>query len=980
MEEQVDKRIRWLKLLCMKTGPNSLLFEHPRMSHRRRSTFPAVQVVLAVAATIGLPAVVFAQTLPVQLPGAASGPSVAGVPSITGVPSIAVTSPGYPYGVAAIELPMQTPILGDGLPPLEVVENERVRFVISENLQQRVGRRPSEQPLPPVGRGRLLGRVGNLIREISGANDETETYARRVMFLFEGEAPLEIQLTDRGIDRGTYSLTPLRVPDLHGQWLDRWWAEFTKQSKRQIESTDTPPWIQTYLVAMLSSRLSLPLPDWYGQGDKGPEEDPLLMTLQWIGGAAKVSNAVFAAAAIGSDPDLSVAEAAANVTAMPVPAAIDWHMNPQSGLPEDAPEPAVEPLAHCVPPECFYIRYGNFENYLWFQDLTDEYGGDVSRMITLSGLSNDGAARLLRQLGIQMTAMGRVLGPTIIVDQALIGRDLFLQDGAAMGVVFESNNAFLLRTSLNNDRQTLASSSDAITLKTVDLEHGQASLLRSTDNAVRSFLVEHDGFLCVTNSRFIADRFLEVGQTGDSLAKTDAFRSARHWMPLERNDTIFAYFSPGMLQGLLSPHYLIELRRRMQSEADIALVHLARLAAASMASSNQPALEEIQDLVNAGFLPVNFGRRADGSGVVTVGDRVLDTRRGARGTFLPIPDSQIDSVTVSESRWYDEIAAAYQQQFRSFDPIFVGVQREAVESFERPDGTMERRERLAIHAEIAPWQPENYGSWAEQLGPPTRVAMQFSPDDIVAVQAHVASDQLGPPTHLFAAIKDSTPPRPESFDGILNGYRALKTLPGYLGAYPQPGVLDRLPLGLGRGQPVGPGMSRLIGGVYRFTGGGFSVLSFQHDLLAATLPVLAATEVDDSVQVRAHVGNLDGSQLEGYVNELLYERAAKASAAGAEFLQLLNSQLGVKADTVSPETARILGGSMQCPLGGQYELSARNQWFSTAWGAASQEPTPLSPPGYQAPILQWFRGLDATLTQYPNRLIADIDVEVARHN
>ena len=104
-------------------------------------------------------------------------------------------------------------------------------------------------------------------------------------------------------------------------------------------------------------------------------------------------------------------------------------------------------------------------------------------------------------------------------------------------------------------------------------------------------MVEHDDYICMTNSQVIADRFLEVGKTGESLAKTDDFRAARHWMPLERDDTIFAYFSPGMLQGLLSPQYLIELRRRMQSESDIALVHLARLAAASMTPSDQsPAL------------------------------------------------------------------------------------------------------------------------------------------------------------------------------------------------------------------------------------------------------------------------------------------------------------------------------------------------------------------------------------------------------
>lgn len=891
----------------------------------------------------------------------------------------AVTAAGQPFHVATIEIPLQTPVLGD-IPPLELAVNDRTRFAVSENLQSRVARRPSEQPLPPLGQGRLLGRVGNLIREIAGADDQTQTVARRISFLFEGVEPFQVEIRDRGITVGTYTVEPVEDPQRHAEWLTQWWSEFTTQTRRQIDAIDTPPWIQYYLLAMLADRLNLPLPTWYGQGDDDKVDDPLLMTLQWIGGAANVSDDVFASAAVGNPSGTFGAE----VTAMPLPEGITWREE-IPGLPAGTPEPVTEPLAAQVPPEYFYIRYGKFENYLWFQDLTAEYGGDISRMITLSGLSNNGAARLQRQLGVQMTALGRMLGPTVIADQAIIGRDLFLQDGAAMGVVFEPVNTFLLRTNLNTERQTLANGSDAITLKDVTLPHGPGTLLRSTDNAVRSFMVERDGFICLANSRAIADRFLEIGRTGESLAKTDGFRAARHYMPLERDDTIFAYFSPRMLQGLLSPQYLIELRRRMQSEADIALVHLARLAASSMTPPGQPVPTEIEDLVAASFLPINFGQRPDGSGVVSVGDRVLDTRRGARGSFLPIPDSPIETITAAEAAWYAEMTRAYREQFPSLDPIFVGIQRQAIQAnpdepneLNRLNASKTRLERLTIHAEVAPWQPANYGWWAEQLGPPTPVSIRFSPDDIVALQAHVASDQLGPPTHLFAAIEDSMPPKIDDIDGIFSGYQALKNLPGYLGAYPYPGALDRLPLGLGRGTPVGPGMNRLLGGVYRFTGGGFSVLSFQPDLLTATLPVLAAEEVDDTAQVRGHIGDLRGSQLEGYVNTLLYERAAQMSVAGAEFLESLTTQFDVPPGAALDRAHRILGGTIQCPLGGRYEPIDATHWTSTAWGQDQMTPGTTPPPGFRAPILQWFRGVDAKLTQYPNRLIADVVLDVER--
>ncbi|WP_144059926.1 hypothetical protein [Rhodopirellula sallentina] len=921
-----------------------------------------------------------------------------------GPPALATASvnaaSGQPYGIATIEIPLRNPVLGDGPPPLSLVESPAPTFFpVSKNIQSRAARLPSETPLPRLGRGRLLNRVGNLIREIAGGEESrVQTVARRITFLFEGDQPFSVQLVDRNGAVGTFQIRPSNDTNLQRTLVSAWWADFTANAKSQIDATDTPPWVQTYLVGMLSGRFGLPLPDWYGRSDDEEEnDDPLLMTLSWIGGAAKVSDRVFASAAAGRDLDAVQASTTTDVAAIPLPAPIAWQPTIQP-LDPSAPEPEIEPLAEHVPPECFYIRYGKFENYLWFQDLTDEYGGDISRMVTLSGLSNDGSERLTKQLGIQMTAMGRMLGPSIITDQAIIGRDLYMQDGAAMGVVFEPTNAFLLRSSLNNDRTTLANSSDQITLKNVQLENGEGTLMRSTDNSVRSYMVEHDGYICITNCKMIAERFLEVGRTGESLGKTDAFRFARTLHPLSLDDTIFAYFSPEMLQGLLSPQYLIELRRRMQSEADIALVHLARAAAASHSSAvsdNNPPLRDIEPLVAAGYLPVGFGERPDGTGVFTIGDRVLDTRRGARGTFLPIPDSPVESVTATEAQWFAEIADAYSQQFRSFDPIFVGVKRELIEPLANPDGSpgesgTELRERLIVHAEVAPWQPESYGWWAEQLGPPTPVSIRFAPDDIVALQAHVTNDTLGPPTHLFAGIKDSHPPQPEAFDGILGSYQALKTLPGYLGAWPFPGTLDRLPLGLGRGQPVGPNMSRLLGGIYRYTGGEFSILSFQPDLLAQTVPLLAAEEVSDSAQLRAHIGNLKGSQLEGWVNEFLYQRASATSAAGAEFLATLSSQLGNAPEKRTPEDVLeqaklILGGDVQCALGGTYRplpalagSTGKTHWVSTAWGDGNLAPPTLPPAEYQAPIMQWFRGADATVTQYENRLVADAVIEIAR--
>ncbi|NNE00169.1 MAG: hypothetical protein HKN47_22850 [Pirellulaceae bacterium] len=862
---------------------------------------------------------------------------------------------GQPYGIATIELPVAAPIVGQIPPPLSVSDDQgRVLFPIANDVRVRLPR-PSERPVPQPGNGRLLNRLGNLIREI--ANDEPEmeqTVARRVTFLIEGDAPVQVRLSESNIQIGVYEITPVPDAAVQRELMNDWWTAYTDAAKRQIDAGDYPPWVENYLVAMLSQRTGTRLPEWFAP--KQEDADQLIGTLKLLAGIEGVGETMFRRAAAGDFQQIQP-------TALPLPAPPRWIA---SQYPPIDPNVVVEPIASRIPPECLYIRYGSFANYLWFRDLSDEYGGDLSRMVTLRGINDDAARRVETQLNMKMTDISRMLGATVIEDQALFGRDMFLSDGATIGVILQAKNVFLLKTAVNNDRAKLAAADPTVTLTDVKIADQVVTMLSSGDNRVRSFMAVDGDFVCVANSETLIRRFFEVGQSGKSLAATEAFRLSRQLMPVDRGDTIFAYFSPEMLQGLVDPKTLIELRRRLHAKSDIALVHLARIAARSTGEQ----IDGIEELIAAGFLPTGFGRRPDGSGVISVGDDVIDTRRGARGNFLPIADIEFDFVTQEESQWYSEIADEYSARFPQLDPIMVGVQRQNVPG----DETLER---LIVHAEVAPLTPEKYGSWAKQLGPPTRVAMKFAPDDIVALQAHVASEQLGPPTHLFVGVKDSFPPDPEQFDGIIKSYRALRELPGYLGAWPQPGAIDRLPLGLGRGRPVGPGMTRLLGGLYRYTDAGFSVISFQPDVLQASLPFLQAVDVNDLATVRMRIGSLTGSKLENWVNDQLYRRASVSSAAGANFLNLLTRQLSVDSAGALEAAEDILGSELQCPLGGQYEYSESfGRWISSAWRASM--PDRSMPPGYVAPAMTWFRGAEATLTQYADRLVADAALTVKR--
>jgi hypothetical protein len=488
-------------------------------------------------------------------------------------------------------------------------------------------------------------------------------------------------------------------------------------------------------------------------------------------------------------------------------------------------------------------------------------------------------------------------------------------------------------------------------------------------------LVEDGEYFLITNSEAIAQRFLSVRDGQGTLATHPGFRYARELMPQANDYLIYAYFSEYFLQGLVSPQYQIELRRRMEASADIALVQLAQV----VAQGEGRTLRQTDELIQEGYLPSGFGKRGDGSGPVVTDLTILDSLRGRSGFFLPIADRQLEQITSGELEWYETRANFYAERWKQMDPIVAGIRRQA-----SPGGGFDR---LHVHVEVAPLVPEKYGWIAKQLGPPTHVSVQFGPDDIVGAQAYVVSDLVGslPPHHLFLGVKDSLLPNPTELEGFFEKYFALKSLSGYLGAWPQPGLIDRLPLGLGQGKPVGPGMTRLIGGLYRYQGGGFSILSFVPEVIQASLPYLAIADSLEPAQVRLHVDNLKGTQLETWVNQQVYRLHYKSSRAGARLLESLSSQLHVPASEAPRIVDALLDAKLQCPLGGEYRLRDETygeNWESSAWPVGGPvAPVKVDAPhDYSAPLMQWFRGASARLTQYDDRLVADMvfDIEMPK--
>lgn len=836
---------------------------------------------------------------------------------------------GQPFGVARLSLPVEAAGASSGF-----------------EIHDAAGR-----VLYPALRG---GPLVGIFAELLGGDPEAIPGRLNISFLFTGTAPLEVTLYTPEPQRVVLKPTT-RPRRLYERAMQRWWRDYYAVAKQQERDGDYPPLVHTYLTTMLSQRLGL-RPPLLGQMLESPPSE-LQETMQLVFGAEKLRGEILR--------DTLLGKGLGEVADRPLPPAIGWK---PLVLPDPPADVVIEPIAFHVPHECFYVRFGNFTNYLWLSTLLDTYGGDIGQMVKMRGHAVALNKKLESQLALKQSALAEILGPQVIADVAIIGRDMYLKEGAAIGMLFQARNNFALATDFSQQRAAaLAAHRDnGATLETVSIAGHEVSFLSTPDNQLRSFYAVDGDYHLVSTSRAIIERFFEAGQGQGALAGAAEFQHARHDMPLTREDTILAYFSSAFFAHLLSPRYQIELARRLQAVADTELLQLARLAAAAEGASH----DSIDELIAGRFLPGRFGVRADGSGPLVPGNRANNTQRGARGYFTPIPDVPLDLITASELAAYADRAEYYQQHWTEMDPLVAAIKRYALNG--------EGLERVVVDANVSPLVEEKYGWILSVLGSPTNVEIAANPHDIITIQAAVRGGFLDPgivPHHLFLGVRDAELNVQPRQGGLFQTLQLLQSTPGYLGAWPKMGFLDMLPVL--SGQPDAAGFSPLPLGLWRWQGGDFSVVSFDRPLLEDASGYLQPVESDHEAQLRVRIGDLANSRLAAGLAALNYQRAAQTSLGNTRLLQAMSQQFHLPKEAVLAETEKLLDTKLVCTLGGRYELAnqeSRTVWQSTAIG----EPGGGMPGDYQAPLLEWFRGAKVDVTKRAERLDLHAEIDMQR--
>ncbi|HEX4146678.1 MAG TPA: hypothetical protein VHY91_24460 [Pirellulales bacterium] len=845
--------------------------------------------------------------------------------------------PGKPFGVGvlAIELPrgQRTGDLANGQVALSESRG-RIFYVAYET-----------RPLARLLRG-IAG--GGGVRRLT------------VFFLFTGDQPLDLTLSTPQPIRWT--LTPRPSPNAE-RLLAGWWREFSRR-----QAVNIYPRIDDYLTATLARRMNLPMPAETASNIPG---GIFSGELQLLAGSESLRTRLARQALMGAS---GAGEARDQELPKQSPlAAVEIPTSGPAPAPEGVKPPeTVEAIAMRVPEECFYVRYGSYTNFSWLRHRTEEWGGDARNLISEQAVDYGLNKRMQRQMGLQETALGDVLGPTVISDVAIVGSDMFVREGAALGVLFEARSNLLLGNGLRQQRTDLLKTEKGAKEEKLTLAGKEVSLISTPENRVRSFYVTDGDYHFITTSRTLVTRFLETGQKGKdrppgtmSLGASAEFRYARTVLPLDRGDTAFIYLSRAFFHNLMSPHYQVEMVRRLRSATEMELALCARLLARS---EGRPA-ETLEQLLAADVLPAGFGRQADGSYLELTDTGPVDSLRGARGTFVPIPDMTVGRITASEARQYQEFLSA--AQWGPPDPLLCAIRQSASKH--------NRLEHVEIDLQAAPLTAQHYEFLNRWLGPPAVERLAPVAGNLVTFEAAMRGDgKFAAGDHfLFFGLQDLLGGQlPADDRPLLEALRVVtgsSPLRGYLGAWPVPGLLANI--GGTADVPVDPaGYARLATGVWRRTFQQFTVMSFHREVLEQVTPQFRLVPSPRPVQIALRVDDLQGTNLSAWVNREGYERAAKMSEGNLRLLATLADEFRVPSKQCLEAAETLLDARLLDPLGGRYELAAApgaagGQWRSTRSGAAA-------PANYQFPALNWIRGLDAEAWFDQGRLVLHSEVEM----
>ena len=784
-----------------------------------------------------------------------------------------------------------------------------------------------------------------------------------IYFFFIGDQELQLRLSHLPDKMLTVIPEPLRQAK-YDRMTRKWWKQIWGPLVDRMQDSNRPRPVENYLAGLGIWRLGINRHPACPKTTLGRLQDLLLGTSRM---RANMSRSV------------SFDRCCVDQAELPLPPPMLWRTAPIAFR----GEVAIEDIAHRVPEECFYVRFGKYSNMLWATRVLESQGEELQRLVTLRGFQGHANQKLERQLAISELPFADLIGDQLIKDVALIGRDFFVTDGAAFGIILHSDSS-AFATGLEKVRKDALRrwKKHGAASQQVTIAGREVSFISTPDNQLRSFHAVDGEWHLISNSEQIMDRCLRVPQEENSLADLPAFRRMRAEMPLDREDSVFAYVSTRFMERITTPRYLIELQRRLRARAELQMlevaVRVARLEDRALIAAGRPVrpLDESGDVVSQlkdrELLPAGFACRSDGSTPVWASDHALDSLRGAMGTFIPIADLGVSAATAEESRVYRQFAANHRGAWNALDPVAIGIQRQS-HAKDSP------QEKLSIDARVAPLQSCNAALLSGLLGQPRPDRLAASEDALMVGEA-VISGRLTPngrDARLQLTVEDGQPITGEYRNRLSDLVAIVKQLELRLLVEPSEAALDRVwwhPAGTEE-DPYFYGPLDAIGRAMD----DHAAIAFDQRLLEDIPATLVKQDREERAQAFFRIRDLRGSAVERVITSLTGERAMRGSMRNIQLFHQWSNLLATNVPEAPALVELLVGMEAVCPLGGEYTLGSTEEdedlWTTSAFGADSLQSIDLAE--YQPALLRWCHGLaaDVNVSRDELRLNAEVDVE-----